>query len=182
MDAYGRTVQIASTPQLSMGLSAPSGSISRRSLPLQTRLRSCLPCAHPFRAGSIGLRCRYSRQVQKNACMILGYRARAGPHNLGPCMGRDYEEQRFSLHIPFCGLPPSAPRCEVPRERIIVEAPGHPSAEDERPRRGGRLTAGLYNCARALLFAGCHIGERKSKCSQSSPSSSGAVKRVGAGA
>jgi hypothetical protein len=27
-------------------------------------------------------------------------------------------------------------------ERIIVEAPGYPSAEDERYRRHGRLTAG----------------------------------------
>ena len=67
-------------------------------------------------------------------------------------------------------------------ERIIVEAPGYPSAEDERPRRGGRLAAGLCGHGRALLFAGCHIRERKGVSSQSSPSSSRAVKRVGAGA
>jgi hypothetical protein len=34
---------MASTSRLLLGLSAPSGSISRRSLPPQTRLRSCSP-------------------------------------------------------------------------------------------------------------------------------------------
>jgi hypothetical protein len=37
-----------------------------------------------IRAGGIGLRCRYPRQVQKSGCIIPGYSARAGPHNLGP--------------------------------------------------------------------------------------------------
>ncbi len=42
-------------------------------------------------------------------------------------------------------------------ERIIVEAPGYPSSEKTSGAEGTyRLTAGLYNRGRALLFVGDH--------------------------
>ena len=145
------------------------------------------PCAHPFRAGCISLNCRYARQVQKNACMIRGYSSRAASHGFGPSVaetmrGKQKCDRFFLSASLLIMLPPSVPRYVVPRERIIVEAPGYPSAEDERCRRHGRLTAGLCGHGRALLFAGCHIKKWKDSGSQSSPSSSGAIKRVGGGA
>ena len=78
----------------------------------------------------------------------------------------------------------SVPRRVGPLKRASREAPGPRQRKDEAcrrhlprgARRHGRLTAGLRHYCRAFLFAGCHIKERKHTGSQSSPSSSEAIK------
>ena len=73
--------------------------------------------------------------------MIPGYRVRVASHSFGPSVGRNYEKQielRWvrSLGSPVSGLPFQFLDAWFLDEWIIVEAPGYPSAEDERPRRG----------------------------------------------
>jgi len=74
---------------------SPANPAQMASKPHDPSMRSSIPCR------GYRLTCRDPRQVQKNACMIPGYRAREASHNLGPYVGRDYENQRLSLPPSF---------------------------------------------------------------------------------
>ncbi|MGD0660524.1 MAG: hypothetical protein ABSD38_20885 [Syntrophorhabdales bacterium] len=68
--------------------------------------------------------------------MIPGSSARAGLYRLGPDVGRDdtgVGKRRGLFSISW--LPHQFLDAWFLDERIIVEAPGYPSAEDERCRR-----------------------------------------------
>jgi hypothetical protein len=114
------------------------------------------PCAHPFRAGCISNVAdtpgRYRRVHVLSWGIVPGQVLMISARTWAEIM----RTKDFSSIILFCRLPHQFLDAWFVDERIIVEAPGSPSAEDERTQRGGRLAAGLYGSSRALWFAGNH--------------------------